>query len=226
MKVRCARIISICYVQFLQVSELDKSIDVSDLTLVQDCAFMIWHWEWRDGENSDSDEESTTDITIIPETPPPPSDDSDRDDDESLADAAASLAITSTPMVTHTVTFKCIGSTKEFKYQETLARIAQLGTRGVEVSCRVEPEPDNPFDSEAIAFKCKVDGAWKTIGYVVKEALKELHQVLTEKRVTKVSINWVKYIIDWRTPGWYAGVNITRIGEWSQTVLHSQSARM
>ena len=96
--------------------------------------------------------------------------------------------------MTHSVTFKCIGCTKELKYQETLARIAQLRNRGEEVECRLEPEPDNPYDSQAIAFKCKVDDRWHTIGYVVKEILTEVHQALSEDKVTAVSLDWVKYI--------------------------------
>ncbi len=169
--------------------------------------------------------DSSTDITVIPETPPSPSDDSDQADD-ALLEAATSLVISATPMVTHTVTFNCIGSTKELHYQENLARVAQCRNRGQKVPCRVEPEPDNPVDSEAIAFQCKVDGVWKTIGYVVREALKELHEALAQKRVIEVSTSWVKYIIYWTTPGWYAGINITHIGDWSQAVVSSQSARM
>ena len=38
------------------------------------------------------------------------------------------------------------------------------------------PEPENPQDSKAIAFKCKVDGKWCVIGYVVREALDVVHQ--------------------------------------------------
>ncbi len=77
----------------MQVSELDKSIDVSGLTSVEDCVFIIWNWEWRDGEkNNSSNEDSRTDITVIPETPPSPSDNSDQADNDALLEAAASIS--------------------------------------------------------------------------------------------------------------------------------------
>ena len=86
-------------------------------------------------------------------------------------------------MVTHTVTFKCIGCTKDTSYQETLAHISQLRNRSEEVACKLVPEPDNPADSCAIAFKCNIDGIiWCTIRYMVKEALNEVHETISEKK--------------------------------------------
>ena len=115
---------------------------------------------------------------------------------------------------------------KEFIYQETLAEVARLRNGGQDVACMIQPEPDNPFDAEAIAFKCKLQGRWCTIGYVVKEVLKEVHEALSQKKISRVSISWVKYIIYWRVPAWYAGIDITRFGEWSQTAVLAQSARL
>ena len=89
----------------------------------------------------------------------------------------------------------------------------------------MQPEPENPFDSLAIAFRCEVDSSWHTIGYVVKEALDDVHGALSAKKITAVSFDWVKFVIYWRTPGWYAGIKISRIGEWSRTVVLSQSAK-
>lgn len=40
----------------------------------------------------------------------------------------------------------------------------------VAVPRRVKPEPDsdNPFDAQAIAFECQIDGVWHIIGCVVR----------------------------------------------------------
>ena len=117
-----------------------------------DDVFVVWDWEWTtDDEDADSDNE----ITVIPETPPPPSSD-ESDEDEALSKAATALSICPTPVVKHTLTFKCIGSTKECRYQEKLARISQLRNNGEEVPCIIAPEPENQFDSKAIAFKVTV----------------------------------------------------------------------
>ena len=83
----------------------------------------------------------------------------------------------------HTLSFKCMGTTKEDRYQETLARVAQLRNAGQEILCRLQPEPENPFDSLAIAFSCEVDSSWHTIGYVVKEALDDVHEAILAKKL-------------------------------------------
>ena len=43
----------------------------------------------------------------------------------------------------------------------------------------IEPEPDNQFDSKAIAFKCR---KWQRIGYIVRKALDEVHTALTQEK--------------------------------------------
>ena len=76
---------------------------------------VIWKWQWGSVEAQASDDEST-DITVIPETPPR-TDDSVND---SLVNAAADLDVTDESectQITHSVTFKCIGSTKEQQYR-------------------------------------------------------------------------------------------------------------
>ena len=82
----------------------------------------------------------------------------------------------------NTVPCKCIGTTKEIQYQERFKQIAKLRNRGLEVPCHLKPEPDNPFDSNAIAFECQIDGMWQIIGYIVREALDEVHEALATKK--------------------------------------------
>lgn len=182
---------------------------------------MVWRWNWREEFCFGDEDESSTEITVIPETQVSEcsSSDGEKDSDEDgLLDVNAS-------MITHTVTFKCIGCTKEQSYQETLAAIAQIQNRGEVVTCKIVPEPNNPVNAKAIAIKCKVDEIWCTVGYIVREALKEVHEALQKNEIIGVSINWVKFVIYWKKPGWYAGVSIKRVGEWSHTVLSAQSAK-
>ncbi len=134
-------------------SELERGIE--NLVFVEDVTFVIWNWEWVDecyGYESDTESSS---IQIIPETPPP-SVESD-EDETSVVDA---VALDVCPQVTHTVTFKCMGTTKENRYQECLAKISKLRDRGIEVPSRVKTEPSNPVDSKAIAFECQIDGTY------------------------------------------------------------------
>ena len=136
-----------------------------------------------------------SDIQVIPETPPQ----IDSDDERKLADGAMALDLCS--QMTHTVTFKCIGTIKETQYQHRLKRITQLRDRGLQVSCQLKPEPDNPFDSNTSAFECQIDGIWQVIGYIVREAVNEVHEALAANKVIKAALDWVKFQLQWRSVG-------------------------
>lgn len=87
--------------------------------------------------NASDDEEVT-----VPETPPAVS-----DEEEEQEGDCDGFDLGFSPIVTHTVTFKCIDTVKEDRYQETFAHVAQLRNAGQEVLCKLQVEPENPFDS-------------------------------------------------------------------------------
>ena len=66
-------------------------------------------------------------------------------------------------------------------------------------------------------------GLWKRVGYVVQEVLDEVHKAMDDGLILKVEFDWMKYIAHFKNSGWYTGINITRIGEWSPSVLRSRS---
>jgi len=76
-------------------------------------------------------------------------------------------------------------------------------------------------DVRAIAIMCNINHTWERIGYIVKEALDDVHAAIEEKKILNVQFDWIKYVMHFKKPGWYARIMITRNGEWSQTVLHS-----
>lgn len=127
--------------------------------------------------------------------------------------------------VTHTLIFKCIGTTKEHMYQETLRLISQLPVEDVDVT--LKPEPDNPYDSKAIAFIVNLDGKDCRIGYVIRELLDEVHQALNNHTIRRIKFAWVKYIVEWPRsgPGYYCGISITKKGKWSNNAVKFQSTR-
>ena len=92
---------------------------------------------------------------------------------------------------------------------------------------RVTPEPENLFDSRAIAFVCYMDGRWHRIGYVVHEILEDVHQALARGEITSVKFSWVKFITHWSRSGlgFYAGVDISKKGYWSPAVVRACSTR-
>ena len=128
-------------------------------------------------------------VLVIPGTPQ--SVDSDDEEDKS---GDASLAVGYTDMITHTVSFKCIGSTKEDRYQDALVLVSHILAKGEHVECAIKPEPDNPMDSRAIAFNCKLDGKWRRIGYIVQEAVEDVHDALKQKAIMKVMFDCLQYV--------------------------------
>ena len=74
-----------------------------------------------------------------------------------------------------TVPFKCIGVTRDVAYQALLKELKDVMDRGDNLDIMLVPEPHNPYDSKAIAFQCYHNGSWKTMGYIVREALSEMH---------------------------------------------------
>ena len=135
--------------------------------------------------------------------------------------------VTTTPTVTHIVTFKCIGAVRDEKQQKALEHAFVVRARGEIVRVKIEPEPTNSYDSKAVSFMCMVEGSWQRIGYVVRETLDEVHEAIRQRNILWVKFAWVKYLLQWvrSGPGFYAGINIARRGEWSETCLKSASTR-
>ncbi len=107
----------------------------------------------------------------------------------------------------HTVTFKCIGAARAQSYQDMLLRVRDLMEA---VLVQLKPEPNNPRDKRAIAFQCNIEDKWHTVGYVIRELLEEVHQVIQANLITEVKFKWIKFIFS-RWPnsihGFYAGID-------------------
>ena len=182
----------------------------------------MWKWVWlEDLDSRASTPESQHSNNSSSSLPPPPPDspdvttpsESDESDDDSI------------PVITHAVIFKCIGVHKERRYQEILSEASTRLEDGQRVPVKLYPEPDNPVDSKAIAFMCQiVDSAWERIGYAVSEVLDELHDAISGGKIISVSFDYIKYSVHFSKLGWYAGIRISRSGEWSSKVLRSRAA--
>jgi len=106
-------------------------------------------WEWEDCSEDDDDR---GDSVVAPLS----QDEHDAQDSSDSEDVV--------PNITHTVIFKCIGATKEHRYQELLGLAKQKKIAGETVPVKLEKDPSNPIDSQAIAFVCKADKEWERIG--------------------------------------------------------------
>ena len=182
---------------------------VRHLRAVPDCGIVIvWNWSVNrgdsdfDGEQSDaSDDEPSVHSPVLSDDP---NEQSEQDGDQSIEESC--------------VAFKCIGVTRDSLYQTVLQQVKYRMKDGETVQVKLKPEPDNPYDTRAIAFQCLHQDTWQTIGYVVIEACEEVHTAIEERKIISVEFAWVKYKLWKRSTGYYTAINITRKGEWSPTV--------
>ena len=99
-------------------------------------ALFVWKWELLA-----FDEDSGSDNSSINE---PDSSDNESDPGQTSSDHES----------THTLTFKCIGTTKSEHYQSALRRARDLLLRGESVPTSVVHGPTNPRDAKALYSIC------------------------------------------------------------------------
>ncbi len=124
------------------------------------------------------------------------------------------------------VVFKCIGSAKEEQYQKHLAEVNRLRSQGIPIEVRVLHEASNRYDSRAIAVQVFLDSKWNRIGYLVREVLESVHRAMHEDKIVSVKLDWTKFLLHWRSPGWYCGIKIIKRGRWGDIVHKFQSKKM
>ena len=130
--------------------EFKQSIATAGLVLIDDSlVFVIWKWHVLDVDEEDEDEKMS-DLCELE------ADEEEENNESNSMD------------VVHALTFKCIGTTKEDRYQEILVEANLQRRSGKEVHVRLTPEPSNCYDSEAIAFECRTsaENRWERIGYI------------------------------------------------------------
>ncbi|XP_065894132.1 uncharacterized protein [Dysidea avara] len=193
----------------IEATEFSRSVDITPYKFYNGHeVFVLWKWTWLDDTVT-----SDSDPSLSPCLSPTADISSNTEEDDSV------------PEITHSVVFKCIGVHKDMEYQDTLALASRNKNDGKTVSVKLKPEPDNPHDTNAVAFMCQADeGAeWKRIGYVVREAASEVLGVINAKKIINVRFRWIKFLPYFKNRGWYAGIIITRNGEWSRQVLRSRA---
>ena len=201
-----------------QEDDFKLSVVSDNLQLPPQGVIVIWEWEWKEYEAETSSPKS--DITHVSETS------FGNETDETYC-STEGCSTEEEPPPEFTVTFKCIGTQHDLHAQAILKKVSQLLQDNQEVPVNIYPEPDNPFDSKAIAFKCWLDNDWHRIGYIVREALDSVHEAMDSGTIMDMKFAWARYLITWMRsgPGYYAGINITKRGQWSAEVRHSASTR-
>ena len=210
--VQCSVVSAVFITYFMQEQEASKAVDIDGAKLLPDGLFVLWNWDWMEPCDGSDSERS---VTSSPELLSGCHDTTEQETGES--DLLS--------MLKHMVTFKCIGSSRDPDCQEVLAQASKTIKDGEHIDVKLCPEPGNKYDAKAIAFIIRLDNEWRRIGYVVHEVLDVVHDALGREEIVQVEMKWVKYLLHWSKsgPGWYTGIDITKMGDWSPVVLKHSS---
>ena len=192
----------------MQVEEFCKSVYASHLNHPKG-VYLIWKWDWISLPPRRAESSSSLEVDDMNSASAYDGTTEEDDDEPSL----------------YTVRFKCMGANGDGNHQRTLEKVNDLLQAGNKVKVNLILEPTNPMDAKAIAFKCLLDDdQWHRIGYVVREALDDVHSALKSNQITDIQFGWVKFRFDFKASGGvYAAIDITRKGSWSPVVCRASS---
>ena len=111
-----------------------------------DQVFILWNWVWAEDNDEDNESRDGSDGASGEQY----TDDDNECDDDNEGDGGDEEEDSGTmddgiPAITHCVIFKCIGCTKEHRYQEVLIDAGEKHRKGESVPVKLEREPDNPY---------------------------------------------------------------------------------
>ena len=198
----------------MQEKEFRLCVNTLNLKLPPQGVIVVWEWKWRESSSTSSEYSEEEEIESTEQYNPYLHSDSANSSSEN------GLESSSSQYLSHTVTFKPSA-------QSVLCQISRMLRENQVVHTKIETEPENQYDVRAIAFFSFVDGKWQRIGYIVRECLEHVHSALSEGKIVSISLSWAKYLACWirSGPRYYAGVNITIVGQWHQDVVRARSTR-
>lgn len=120
----------------------------------------------------------------------------------------------------HTLLFKVMGTCYCSSRQDTLeAAYLNLNDYNRHVYAKLEEEPENVTDNEAIAVYISVDDYGETfekVGYIAKELTQYLKPILKQ---LDVSVCNIRFCTTYYRMGYYLTLEITKDGMWHKDVI-------
>ena len=158
----------------------------------------------------------STDVPLENEAPHQNCDEAEDRPTEDKAKNESSTEITA-------VTFKCLGAARQEAHQRTLEMAREILFSGQKVSVRLVEEPENAMDRNAISFHVKIGKAWNRIGYVARELTNYVKRAIDAGEIAGVEVKWIRYRYWPGGCGFYAGISVSRRGQWEYDVIKKSS---
>lgn len=121
--------------------------------------------------------------------------------------------------VVHCLPFKVMGVTYNTMIQDHLQAAKAVGSSVVSV--KLEVEPNNQYDSNAIAVFINYGSDWVKIGYIARELTRYIHPLLANGNIVSVDVKHIKFCIVYMRVGYYITINITKKGQWEEQVVRA-----
>jgi hypothetical protein len=123
----------------------------------------------------------------------------------------------------HTLPFKVLGvahcTQRQKHLKEAYIKLRNYNNCVDSIKAKIEPDPQNAFDENAIAVSINYGDGWKLIGFIAKELTKYIHPQIRMNNIKEVSIESICYRVTYAMIGYYAKLNITRIGAWEGAII-------
>lgn len=119
--------------------------------------------------------------------------------------------------IEHTVPFKVLGVAYKGR-QISLKKAYESLEEDKPVQAKLQPEPDNDYDQQAIAVYINYQSGWEKVGYIATELTSELHPLL-ERNNLKITVAHIRFRVNYLQVGFYLTLKITKQGPWSKKVV-------
>ena len=118
----------------------------------------------------------------------------------------------------HAENFKVKGSFFQEHYQQALLKCDNAKRQNQTITARVEFEPDNIQDKNAIKFEVYFNSEWHIIGYCAVKKVPKLRRAMNASEIKTVSLLYVKREwIMWQSKfSFYACISIVKRGQWEK----------
>ena len=92
------------------------------------------------------------------------------------------------------------------------------------VTARLQPEPENEKDKDAILVQLDYGSGFNSVGYIAKEVTKYLHPLIKKNTLISVDVKHISFSFMFGLSGHYMALSISKKGKWSKEVIrHSKS---
>jgi hypothetical protein len=123
----------------------------------------------------------------------------------------------------HTLPFKVLGTCHSTERQKVLECAFELMENNRHVFVKLQHEPDNPYDDNAVAVLLQTDVEFELVGYIARELTKYVRPCLMDPDF-HAEVRCVRFRTTYMLVGFYITIDLTKKGFWHNDVVKASKA--